>query len=226
MADADAGGWQALRGGRVLLRCCVGAYGAGDGFEHCGGDGSGTVEDHGDWLGSRTEDSTPTLVAPPSRTASMRRSRSCEDVGSGGWADAAEAIGAGGGEGKACGLDERVGDGMGWHADAYEGAVGGDSIGDFICARKQEGEGAGPEGFDEALCLVGYGGYLVEHGAVADVDDEGVPVGAVFGEEDFGDCVGVERVGSEAVDGFGGEGYGAAVAEDLGGAGDVLRAGG
>ncbi len=64
-------------------------------------------------------------------------------------------------------------------------------------------------------------GDVVEHGAVADVDDERVPGRAFFGSEDAGDGVGVEGVGSEAVDGLGGEGDGAAAAEDCGGASDV-----
>ena len=54
----------------------------------------------------------------------------------------------------------------------------------------------------------------------------GVPVGALLGDEDFFYSRGVERVGSQAVDGFGGEGYGAALAQETGGTGDVGRIGG
>jgi hypothetical protein len=50
------------------------------------------------------------------------------------------------------------------------------------------------------------------------VDDEGVPGGAGFGGEDPPYCIGREGVCAEAVDGFGGEGYGSIGAEDLGGA--------
>ncbi len=53
------------------------------------------------------------------------------------------------------------------------------------------------------------------------MDDEGVPGGAPFGGEDF--CYGLlrEGVSAEAVDGFGGEGYEVAVAEEVGGEGQV-----
>ena len=53
------------------------------------------------------------------------------------------------------------------------------------------------------------------------MDDEGVPMGALLGEEDFFDCGGRESIGAETVDGLGGEGYGAAFAQDLRGAGYV-----
>ncbi len=53
-----------------------------------------------------------------------------EDVGGGGGAGAAEAVGAGGGDGEAGGFDEGERDGVGGHADADEGASGGDVVGD------------------------------------------------------------------------------------------------
>ena len=53
------------------------------------------------------------------------------------------------------------------------------------------------------------------------VDNEWVPGGALFGFEDFGDGFRRKRIGAEAVDGLGGEGYGAARTEDVGGALDV-----
>ena len=109
-----------------------------------------------------------------------------EDVGGGGGAGAAEAVGAGGGDGDAGGFDEGEGDGVGGHADAYEGAPGGDVVGDACGARQEEGERAGPEGGDEAFGLWRDDGDLIEHGAVADVDDDGVPAGALFGGEDAG----------------------------------------
>ena len=55
------------------------------------------------------------------------------------------------------------------------------------------------------------------------MDDEGIPGGALLGSEDFGDGFGRESVGAEAVDGFCGEGYGAAFAEDASGLGDIGR---
>jgi hypothetical protein len=58
------------------------------------------------------------------------------------------------------------------------------------------------------------------------MDDEGVPGRALLGGEDGGDSGGVEGVGSEAVDGFGGEGDEVALAEEVGGALDVGGLGG
>ena len=53
------------------------------------------------------------------------------------------------------------------------------------------------------------------------MDDKGIPGGALLGGEDFGDGLGREGVGAEAVDGFGGEGHCAVSAKDLGGLLDV-----
>ena len=105
--------------------------GAGDGFEHGGGDGSGAVEDHrrlvgiedggfdADGCGASVEDGVDAVVEV------------FEDVGGGGWAGASEAVGAGGGDGQAGGFDEGEGDGVGGHADADERASGGDGVGDL-----------------------------------------------------------------------------------------------
>ena len=48
------------------------------------------------------------------------------------------------------------------------------------------------------------------------MDDEGIPVRTLFRGEDLLDGLGVEGIRAEAVDGFGGEGYCAAFAEDAG----------
>ena len=108
------------------------------------------------------------------------------------------------------------------HADANQGASGGDVVGDLWSPRQQQGERPGPEGGDERLGLLRNDGDIVEHGAIADVDDNGIPVGPFFGSEDASYSIGVEGVGSEAVDGFGGEGYGASVAKNCGGVGDAF----
>ena len=70
--------------------------------------------------------------------------------------------------------------------------------------------------------MFGDDGYLVEHGTVADVDDDGGPAGAFLGGEDAGYGVGVESVGSEAIDGFGREGHGASAAKNFRGVDDVF----
>jgi len=58
------------------------------------------------------------------------------------------------------------------------------------------------------------------------VDDEGVPGGALLGGEDRGYGVLIQCVGSEAIDGFSGEGDEATVAEEVCGVGDVIGLGG
>jgi len=58
------------------------------------------------------------------------------------------------------------------------------------------------------------------------MDDERVPGGALLGYEDAGDSVWIQRIGSEAVDGLGGEGDEATGSEEFGGAGDIIGIGG
>jgi len=53
------------------------------------------------------------------------------------------------------------------------------------------------------------------------MDDEGIPRRTLLGCEDFSDSGGRESVRAKAVDGFGGESYGAPGAEDFSGSGDV-----
>ncbi len=86
--------------------------GAGDGFEHLGGDGAGAVDEHrglgriedggfdADGGGAAVEDGVDAVVEV------------FEDVSGGGGAGASEAVGAGGGDGDAGWLDERGA--MGW----------------------------------------------------------------------------------------------------------------
>ncbi len=102
-----------------------------------------------------------------------------------------------------------------WLADAYERACCGDLVWDSGGAFEQQGERTGPERLDEALGAGRDDGDLFQHRRVGDVDDERVPGGALLGGEDFGYCDGRQSVSAETVDGFGGEGYRAAVAEDF-----------
>lgn len=57
--------------------------------------------------------------------------------------------------------------------------------------------------------------------AVGDVDDERVPMGALFGYENLLDCGGREGVCAEAVDGFGGESNETPEAQDFDCASDI-----
>jgi hypothetical protein len=143
VADAYTGGGQALWFGRGLLRWLVEGDRARDRFEYGGGDGAGTVEDdrglvrggtqaddggfEADGGGAAVEDGVDAMVEV------------LEDVLCGGGAGAAKAVGAGGSDGDAGGFDEGEGDGVGGHADAYEGAAGGDVVGDVVRAGEQKG---------------------------------------------------------------------------------------
>ncbi len=145
-----------------------------------------------------------------------------EDVGRGGGADVAETVGGGRGERAACGGDEGAGDRMGGHADADEFPACGDRLRKARMAGQEERERAGPEGVHEGLrdgADVTDDGR--EHGRIGDVDDDRIPVGAVFGDEDRLDGGGVECVGGKAVDGLSGHGDEATVTEDGGGPFDV-----
>ena len=160
----------------------------------------------------------------------MRAVEVGEDVGGGGGAGVSEEIGAGSCDGQSGGFEECVCGGVCRDADADEFPAGGDGVGDGGVAREEERERAGPEGFRESddsgfeMCGdVCDGGELVDGG---EVDDEGVPGWALLGGEDACDGFWRERVGSEAVDGFGGKGDEAAFAEESGGAGDVGGEGG
>ena len=92
------------------------------------------------------------------------------------------------------------------------------SSGTFCGFFDDEGQGAGPEAAGEEF----EGGQQtlherVRHIQVADVDNQGVPIGAIFGGENFADGFGIERVCAEAVDQTVsvGEGDESAVANDF-----------
>ena len=61
------------------------------------------------------------------------------------------------------------------------------------------------------------GGERARRGHIGDVHDHRVPVRTLLGGEDLLDRRGVECVGAESVDGFGGKGHQAAGAQDFGG---------
>ena len=149
-----------------------------------------------------------------------------EDGGGGGGADAAEAVGAGGGERAFEAGDDALKDRVIADADGDGGEAGGDGVGDGGVFGEDERERAWPEVFDEegdgGCDVVGDDGDFGESVFVGEVDDERVEGGAVFGGEDFGDGVWVESIGGEAVDGFGGEGDGFASGEEFDGSVDGI----
>ena len=196
---------------------------AGNVLNLANGDGAGAVEHHGvlggvedgrfDAMGCRTriENSVDAAIEV------------LEDMGGGRGAGAGESIGAGRGDGHTGLADQLEGNRMRWHANAHQGATGGDGVGDGGGARQQQGKRAGPEGLHEtARGLGNLRDQAVEHGVVCDrageVDDDGVPRRALFGGEDAGHGGGVEGVGAQPVHGLSGESNEAPGAEDLRGA--------
>ena len=130
-----------------------------------------------------------------------------EDMGGRGGAGEAGAVGGGGGDGGVELLEELLGDGVVGDAEGDGVSAGGDEGGDGGTAGEDEGERAGPEVVGEFFGDGGPVGHALAGGfAIGDVDDEGVGWGAAFGVVDFLDGGGVAGVGTEAVDGFGGEG--------------------
>ncbi len=148
----------------------------------------------------------------------------CLDGGGGGGADAAEAVGAGGGDGASEALGDFFEEAVGADTDGNGGESGGDEVGDDVFFGEDDGEGAGPEAVGDFLeDGVDVSGDVSDHGEVffvREMDDEGIEGGAFFGFEDFGDGGGVEGVGGEAVDGFGGQGDDFTCLEEPDGFGD------
>lgn len=225
VAQADAGGRQSL--GRVGGSGWIFAVKldvAGDFANLVRGDGAGAVDDHGGLAGVEDSGFHAVVGGAGVEDGVDATVEIGEDVCGCGRADVAEEVGAGGGDGNAGLLDEREGDGMGGHADADEGTAGGDGIGHGGGAREEKSQGTGPEGAHEALGGVGDVADEAKQGGIGrdgagDVHDDGVPGGAVLGEEDALDGGRVEGVGAEAVDGLGGQGDETAIAEQVGGGG-------
>jgi hypothetical protein len=146
------------------------------------------------------------------------------DMSGGCGGEAGEGVRAGRGDGEAGLAEQGEGDGMTGHAETHGGQAGGDAIADRGTFGDDEGKGAGPEAAGE---LFGCGGpeegERAGHGQIGDVDDEGTGRRAALGGEDELDGGGVEGVGAEAVDGFGGEGDELAGAEEGDGLRDELR---
>jgi len=108
------------------------------------------------------------------------------------------------------------------NANTDEGSAGRNDIGDGFSSREQEGQGARPESVDEELGLRSGDGYLLQLGEFGDVDDEGIPVGALLGFEDLLDGFGRKRIRAKTVDGLSGEGDEAIRAQEFGGKSDII----
>jgi hypothetical protein len=135
------------------------------------------------------------------------------NVGGGGGGELPESIGAGGGKGDSGGFDQLEGEGVSGDSDADGRQSSGDDIGDARRLGKNQGKRAGPPALHELIGFVRpLGDQSAGHLNRRGVDDERAGFGAAFHFVDFRDGGGVEGVGAQPVDGFGGEGDEAAVA--------------
>ena len=143
-----------------------------------------------------------------------------EDVGRRCGADMAEDVGAGRRDRHSRGTNKFERNRMRGHPDSCERTARGDDVWDSRSARQQERQRPRPEGAYELLGSIrDIRGNFEEHriliGRSRDVDDDGIPRGAMLGLEDAGDSFGIECVGSEAVYRLGGQGNQASAAKNL-----------
>ena len=183
-----------------------GRDGANDGFDVGAGDASG-AEKNRLRLGERQDSGFDADLAGTSveDEIDVVAEAAADVLGSGG-GKFGEAVGTGSGEGHVGGTDESERDGMGWHAEGDGRKSGGDGVGNRRLLPNDERQRAGPEfsgqtigSFwpicDQRLC----------HFDRSYVNDERAEGRATFDGIDSSDGVGVERVGSKSVDGFGRE---------------------
>lgn len=143
-----------------------------------------------------------------------------EDVFSGGWADVAEDVCAGSCDRYFCLADQLESDRMSRHADSDERASCGDDVWNCVAARQEQCQRSWPEGAHEVRRNCGHVcNERIEHWILGywsgDVDDDWVPRRPLFGVEDASHGGSVERIRSEAIDGFGGKGNQTSAAENL-----------
>jgi len=117
-----------------------------------------------------------------------------------------EEVGGGGGDGEAEAFDDGAGNGGLGHAEGKVAGVGGDAQGQLGAGLDDEGEGAGPEAFGEAVeGGVEVAGELVGLGDLGDEEREGLVAGTGFDVVDALDGAEVDGVDGEAVEGASGQ---------------------
>ena len=153
-------------------------------------------------------------VGPPS-TMRGSLSPSCSRTPRGvGALGVAGEVGRGGGDGQAETGDDGAGDGGFGDAEGEVAGVGGDAEGEFAAGFDDDGEGAGPELFGEAVeGGVELAGEFVGLGDLGDEEREGLVAGAGFDLVDAVDGAEIDGVDGEAVEGVGGEGDDVAAVE-------------
>jgi hypothetical protein len=139
------------------------------------------------------------------------------DADGGGALGQAEEVGRGGCNGQAEAGDDGAGDGGFGDAQGEIAGVGGDAEGKTRAGLDDDGEGARPELFCEAIeGGVELAGELVGLGDLGDEQREGLVAGAGFELVDAVDGGEIDRVDGEAVEGVGGQGDDVAAVEAVG----------
>src|ERR1017187_9144740 len=145
-----------------------------------------------------------------------------DEVGVGTLRHAAE-VGGGGGDGQAEAVDDGACDGVLGHAQGDVAGVGGDAQGKAGAGLDDDGEGAGPEAFGEAVeGGVDLAGEAVGLGGLGDEQGERLVAGAGLDLVDAVDGAQVDGVDGEAVEGVGGQGGDVACGERLDDPGDAV----
>jgi hypothetical protein len=191
-------------GARLGSRDRTAADDGGDGF---GGDRAGAQ----DFRGAAGEVEDGGFDADPAGPAVQHQGHALTQflahVLGGGGTDAAEAVGRGGGDAGAEGLEELEGEGVVGHPQAHGVLAAGDDVRHLVAALEDQGERSGPEGAGERDGFLGNAGGPVRQGlGVGQMDDQRVVGRTPFGGEDLGRGLRVEGVGAQAIDGLGGQG--------------------
>ncbi len=152
-----------------------------------------------------THPARPAVEHDPDAPVELRQ----DMLGAGG-ADASEAVGAGGRDGHAGSLQQRVRHGVIGHAQADRLEARGDDARDARSLSQDERQRSGPAGGrqDGHSGIVGIGRLCVtaDLACVREMDDERVEGRAFLGCEDAGDGLGIEGIRPQPVDGLGREG--------------------
>ena len=138
------------------------------------------------------------------------------DVLRGGGGEVGEAIGAGSGDREIGGAKKGEGNGVAGDAQANGREASGDFVGNDGLFGDDKGKGAGPILVGETVGYIGpVGGKFAGLINGSDVDDKGAGGRTLFERVDLADGGGIESVGAEAVDGFGGEDHESAGTKDF-----------
>lgn len=191
-------------------------YGAASGFANVvGRDCAGAINHHGTLAGIEDRRFDAMLGGTGIEHGIDAAIEILEHVRGGGGTGVAEEVRAGRGHGYAGLVDELESNRMRGHAHTHQRTAGGNGLGNLWAARKQQRERTRPEGFHQLVGRLGYcGDDSIQHAQVGDVNNHRIPGGALFGGEDALNSRRIERVGAEAIDGFGGQSYQAAVAQN------------